>query len=321
MPLTLILFLYSANVLACTDAFKNLPEECKLQERYQKMRDDFKKISINIHDIQKYKLSRALSPKEINGQKNKFAFNAKQALEKNEEWHLWQNAQNAIAELNVVYLSVNDIQNIHKSIFGKKTFLNNVTSDAGKLRLNQGITNPRESIHCEDGKLDVELLEQFTQFDLTSSENYPLLELEDIKTCPNGTTYSAQVVYYKGASVKQELLRWVNDYNDMLIRFEKGHPPAGESPLTYMADMRRWFTAIAPFGSGNTEVANALTDYFMKRLDFYPLPLKDLNGPHLMKPDKHRESFVHKSRAVLTELETCLYENKVKPISADCSIL
>ena len=324
-PLTLALFLYSAflsaEVMACTEAFKNLPEECMLQDRFQKMRDDFKKISINIQDVQKYKLSRALSPKVISGQKNKFAINPKQALEKNEEWHLWQNAQTAISDLNVVYLSVNDIQNIHKNIFGKKSFLNNLTSEAGKLRVNHGITNPREPIHCEEGKLDVELLEQLTQFDLTSNESYPLLELEEIKVCPNGTTYSAQVVYYKGASIKQELQRWVNDYNDMLIRFEKGQVTTGESPLTYMADMRRWFTAIAPFVSGNGEVANALTDYFMQRLDFYPLPLKDLNGPHLMKPAKHRESFVQKSRAVLKDLETCLYENKVKPVSSDCSIL
>ncbi len=318
--LIVVFSLFSAAAWSCTEALKYHPEECKLHDRYHFLRTEFKKLAINEQELKGYKIPRALGVKEFNGQKNKLLSNTKQALDQNSEWHLWISGQKFINELNVVYLSPDDILKLHKNIFSHKSSPT-LAADAGKLRINMGVTNPTETISCESKNLSLATMMLFEDFDLKSEEAYPLLEIQNLHACTVNGYYSADLVYYKGASMKQELNRWLNDFNDMILRYENGNAAFDTQPLLYMADMRRWFLSMAPFAHGNLEVINALSDYFMKRLELMPLPLKDLNTAQLLDPETNRELFKNRSYEVLNFIEACLYENKVKPISSDCSVI
>lgn len=315
--LLIILMLLSAKAYSCADAVKNYPEECELQDRYFKIQDDFKKLSMNLEDLRGYKLNRSIGLSVGSANKGNALLLQKENLLQNKEWQKWQNGQQAIGLFKNIFLDVSDILKLHKSIF---TIKGANYSDAGKFRTNQGITNPKETISCTQEILTNESINILTESDLRTSEDYPLLQLDNVQSCINENHYSATIVYYKGASVKQEVSRWLVDFNDMLNRYESGNAQ-DISPIQYAADMRRWFMAISPFSQGNLEVVNALTDYFMKRLKLIPLPLKDLNAPQVMSVESNRIALKKRSQQVLTFVETCLFENKVKPVSYDCTSL
>lgn len=312
----LAFFFRSFDAFSCTENLQQFPEECRTQDHFNQLQDEFKKLSINVQDLKGYKIPRALSPQQINGKKNNLLNHTKITLDNSLDWQRWKNADRFINELNVVFVSINDILKLHKNIYSGKA----AHSEAGLLRINQGITNPSQLIRCEEKLLLSDALTIFENPDLKSDENYPLLEIENLKTCPDGQYYSGRLIYYKGASVRQELVRWLNDFNDMIIRYENKQS-TDISPLQYIADMRRWLLAIAPFSLGNLEVADALTDYFNKRLGLPVLPLKDFTAPHLLKLDQNRAAVKKRSDETLKYIESCLYENKVKPVSSDCSIL
>lgn len=319
--IALAIFMTSSASFACSDNLKNHPEECKQQDRYLRLKADLAKYSIKVEQLSGYALSRALGSEVLTQIKGK----STQPLSSNElqspELLKWQNGQKFIQSLNTIYLQPQDVLKLHKSLFSSKGLIATVGTDAGKLRTSQGITNPREHFSCQDNVLNEATLTYLGDPDLRSVENYPLLEIENVLPCPGAKgAYSGTLVYYKGASMKEELTRWLNDYNDMLIRFEKGMAE-DITPTAYMADMRRWFLAIAPFSYGNLEVANALADYFMFRLQLFPVPMKDLKSSHLQEVEQSREQVKTRAKDTLSFIETCLYENKVRPVSPLCGSL
>jgi hypothetical protein len=306
MRLTIIItfLMFSANVIACSEAMRPYSEECLQQDRIQIVKKELKKISINVEDLQGYKLARVTMSSNL----------AKNQIQQSAEWVQWKNGQQYIATLKAIHLNMIDILKLHKSIFG--------TNDSGKFRSNDGIAKPQEAITCQSYLLNSEALASLTASEMLSEESYQLLELENVQACPKKDFYSATLVYYKGASVKAELGRWLVDFNDMINRYESvGLQEI--SPLQYIADMRRLFMAISPFAQGNAEVINALSDYFMKRLNLLPLPLIDINKPHLLSKEKNRILLKQRSHDVLTYVESCLLENKTKSISisTNCSSL
>lgn len=290
MRLTLIItfLMFSAKAFACSNAIKSYSEECLLQDRFLKVKNEFKKNSINVEDLQAYKIARI------------------------SDWTQWNNGQQFISSLRGLQLGMSDILKLHKSIFA--------TNESGKFRTDSGITKPKEEIACQAYLLNSESIASITNSDLQSEENYPLLELENVQACSKKGFYSATLVYYKGASVKAEMDRWLVDFNDMMNRFESDEMQ-DVSPLQYIADMRRWFMAISPFAQGNAEVINALSDYYMKRLNLLPLPLVDFNKPQLLSVEKNRMLIKQRSQDVLSFVESCLQESKSKSVSMNCTLL
>lgn len=145
-----------------------------------------------------------------------------------------------------------------------ETFLSE--NKIGKLRTNNAEIHPTITYSCEDEKLTGDVIALLNDYDLTNDEGYPLLSLKEIISCKDRKDIKGgKIVFFKNASVKVELNRWIVDFNDTLNRFEKGER-LEVSPYHYLADMRRWFVALAPFSNGNEAVADALLFYATKRL-------------------------------------------------------
>lgn len=293
--------------------------ECKSQDRFRSLTTEFKTYSITMSDLKGFKIPKAIGNLSYFSAKNDF-LNHSEVLSQNKEWQIWNNGQKFINNLSPVYLEFSDILKLHKNLFASKSFID-FGSDAGKLRTNNGETNPKVSMKCSDRVLNEKLFNTLIDYDLKSDEGYPLLSLKNINECEDKKYSSADLYFYKGASMKIELTRWMVDLNDMIARYENGNAPTDFSPYNYLSDMRRWFLAIKPFNSGNEQVIDTLIDYSSKRLQLPPLPFNDPTNPIFLTVTENRNSTIKKLQETLNFFEGCLFETKTKLISSECSSL
>jgi hypothetical protein len=174
---------------------------------------------------------------------------------------------------------------------------------------------------CGDQFLDDDRVNLINDYDLTSVEGHPLLSLENLKSCKDRNYSSGILYFYKGASIKIELVRWLTDFNDHITRFENDEAYRNSTPYTYLADMHRWFLALSPFNSGNSEIADALISYAFKRLGLPSLVINDSLSPIFESANENREKVAMKLQEALAYLDKCLMESKRKSPSAECTTL
>lgn len=310
----------SSQSFACSEALKSFPFECKTQDRFTKLSSEFNDLSVSIVDLKGFKIPKAVGKKSYFTSKNDLLNHTEATLSRNKEWQIWNNGQKFINNLNPVFLEYADVLKLHKVLFGSNSFFD-FGSEAGKIRTNNGLTNPKLALNCEDQILKESIVEQFDEYDLKSAEGYPLLVLKNIKSCDDGSYKSADLYYYKGASIKVELNRWLVDFNDMMSRFENGNANSDLSPYQYFSDMRRWFLTLNPFTAGNEQVVDALLDYSAKRLQLSPMPFNDSTNPIFLTSKENQESTLKKLDDNLRFFEGCLYETKLNIISSECSTL
>lgn len=316
----LIVTFASLSAFGCTDAMKPYDFECKSQDRYLTLTNQFNAVCINMTDLKGFKIPKAIGKLSYFSAKNDLLNHSETTLAHNIEWQNWNNGQKFIRNLSPVFLEFNDILKLHKNLFASKNFID-FGSDAGKIRTANAETNPKVTMSCLDKVLNDKLLNTLQDYDLKTVEGYPLLTLNNIATCTDLKFASADLYFYKGASVKTELTRWMVDLNDMIGRFENGNAPFDVSPFNYLSDMRRWFLAIKPFNSGNEQVVDALIDYSLKRIKLPVLPLNDSIVPIFLTVDENRASTVVKLQETLSFFEGCLFEIKTKLVSSECSVL
>lgn len=318
----LFVFFLCSQVFACSEALRPYDMECIAQDRYNKLFNEFNKhYSIKMTNLKGFKIPRSVSLSSYYSSKNDFLNNSAETLSQNKDWQIWNNGQKFITELSPVYLDFSVFAKLHKNLFSTKNFLNGM-GDLGKLRINNRETNPKIFLSCSDKILDDNIFNLLYEYDLKSIEGYPLLRIENISTCDDDKKISsADLYFYKGASVKIELVRWLNDFNDMLSRYENTTEPLDISPYNYLSDMRRWFLAIKPFNMGNEEVAAALTDYAINRLELSPFAYSDTISPVYLTALENRENTANKVQEALGFFEGCLYETKTNLISPACSPL
>lgn len=322
MRLTLLLLTIfgSTNAFACSEVLMAYKEECRAQDRYQRLTKEYGALSINMTELKGFKIPKALGKVNYYSQKNEVLNQTEVALPKNRNWQVWSNGQKFIEHLHPVYLQFSDITKLHKSMYAEKTFFSS-SPDLGKLRTSNSQTNPKITLTCADKLLNDKLFELLSDYDLKSAEGYPLLTLENINVCDDKNISSGDVFFYKGASVKTELTRWLMDLNDMVARYENGSASSDLAPYSYLSDMRRWFLAIKPFTMGNEEVVAALIDYVAKRLQLAPMSQGDINAPIYLSVYENRNSDLTKIQETLAFFESCLFETKTKLVSSECSAL
>lgn len=310
----LIFFQFKAQ--ACSEALVPYPNECRDQDHYQRLMDGFRLYSLEMANLKGFKIPKALGDQIYFAEKNELLNHSEKALSQSVAWHKWLSAQQFIKDLNTVFLDLSDITKLHKAIFSKEK---NSSVEAGKLRTHNGISNPKKDISCQDEILSEETLNLLLNYDLKSSEGYSLLKIQNIKTCPNKLYVSADVFFYKGASVKFELNRWLIEFNDFLYRYENQSAPLDYGPYMFISDMRRWFMAIGPFLHGNEEVIAALIDYATIRLGLVPLSFNEKNLPIFKSAVENQKETSQKARETLSFFEGCLFEIKTKLVSSECS--
>lgn len=319
ISLVLFSFLISFQAYSCTNAMNSFEVECKAQDRYQKLNDDFKKYSISVTNLKGFIIPRAVGELEYYSNKNDFLNHPETTLFKNKYWLTWISGQNFINSLNPITIDLKDVLKLHKTLFANRS--SETGSELGKLRTNSGETNPKLALSCDDQILNDKVINLLANYDLTSLESYSLLSLKNTKKCDIENYSSGVLIYYKGASVTMELGRWIAELNDTLARYENDEAESSISPYRYLSDMRRWFLALRPFTYGNEEVVNALIDFSIKRLHLPPLLPSDSANPIFLTAEENRAESLKKLTETLAFFEGCLFETKTQPISPECSPL
>jgi len=292
--------------------------ECKNQDRYQKLSDEFNKYSISINELKGYKIPKAIGLINFYANKNDLLNHTNKTLAATKQWLIWNNGQKYINMMSSVSIEMIDILKLHKALFAT-SFFQDIGSELGKLRTNSGQTNPKIFFNCDDKILNDQIFEVLKNYDLKNQEGYPYLTIENIAECDNKNYSSGELKYFKGSSVKIELKRWLIDLNDMMARYENLNADQEISPLNYLSDMKRWFLAIRPFNQGNDEVVDALMDYAFKRLHLPALQgYTTLPIIYLSAANNRAETF-KKLQEQITFFEGCLFEVKTKLISSECS--
>ncbi len=297
---------------ACSEAMKSYDVECKAQDRWNAITQDFSSRKINSGNIKGFAIPRVLGKTSYFQLKNDYLTKPEVTLSQNKDWQAWSKGKDFFKDYNPTFLELADVTKLHKTMFANK-------GEAGKLRIVFGQTNPRQEIQCTDKLITDEVAALLDNYDLKSNEGYPLLNLENLTLCDDKKTYSAQIVFYKGASMKTELKAWLVDYNDLVNRFAKGDTTNGITPFSYLADMKRWFMAIHPFTFGNELVANMLIDLASKKLELPPLAFT--RDSYLMNPNTNRALTLKATQDSLVFLESCLFDVKLNSVAPECTSL
>jgi hypothetical protein len=302
-----------AHAFACTEAMQPFKTECAAQDLWNRLTLEYQKSNVSINDVKGFAVPRAIGNKNFFESKNDFLNHSETALPQNKDWLAWTKGKKFFNENDPVFLEVGDVLKLHKAMFSG-------TIDAGRLRVVFGETNPKYTFSCEDKVLTKETSDLFENFDIKSSEGYSLLELKNTLLCQDGKTYSADVVFYKGASMKTELKSWLADYNDMMNRYAHDAPMLLTPPFAYLADMKRWFLAIHPFTFGNELIANVLIEYASAKIELPPL-ISVNNYSYLMGLNENRSKTLKATQESLSFLETCLFDIKTNFVAPQCSSL
>ncbi len=276
--------LFSFEVFGCSEVLSIYEYECKAQNQFNQIYLEYKALES--------KTGKSINCPMPKGLDLKFYLNRYGRL--------------LNLELNDYFLEIDDVITVHKALFAEKSFLS--LSDVGVLRTDYGITNPKINLSCDTKILDLKTLNLLQNFDLRSIEGYSLLKLENIHTCEDENFQSADLYFYKGASVRIELSRWITDLNDMLFRYEAGIAPLELSPYAYLIQMKRWFVSISPFAFGNEQVANELINHSFKRLGLAPLPFIDLQFAFFKDSSAYQQSTLQTFQDSLDFYQKCLSE-------------
>lgn len=302
---------FSTNTFSCDPRMKDYVFECSYQDQFNKLKTDFNKYNANPLTLKGHLLPHVLGAKDYQSKRSEYLNNSKQSLEGNLQWITWTKTQEYVTKLNPLSLVISDIVKLHSKISTSKSM--------GKLRTSNAEINPSILYSCEEEKIDSGVVNLIRTYDLTTDEGYPLLSITNISDCVNSReTKSGKIVFYKSASVRSELNRWLVDFNDTLLRYEDKEF-LDVSPYQYLADMRRWFMAISPFTEGNQQVAEALMLYGSRRLNLPPLALPKRGIPTLLSQDENRSQVIQQMKGALIFFEGCLYEIKTNLVSEECS--
>lgn len=309
------IFFVAFNSFACTEAMKAFEFECKVQDRYNKLSEEFTKNKIMAANIKGFAIPRALGKTKYFASKNDLLNHTEATLAADKDWTAWKSGQKFLEKFTAPIIEYNDITKLHKTMFSGQT-------EAGKVRTNFGETNPKIHYSCNDNLITDEVSSVLDRYDVESVEGYPLLSLENLDQCEGKKNYSADLVFYKGASMKTELKSWINDFNDMLGRYtaDNSNEKNLTSPYAFLADMKRRFLAIHPFVAGNELLANMLIEYATKKVILPSVPTSNANDI-LLSLEENRQESKKSIEDNLTFFENCLYETKVNFVSPQCTSL
>lgn len=296
---------------ACTETLKPFETECRMQDQWNKLTIEYLKENVSINRVKGYAIPRAIGQIPFHQNKNDFLNKPETILTKNKDWQAWNNGQKFFSKYQPVYLELTDVLRLHKSMFENMR-------EAGKLRIHSGETNPIKHYSCTEKMINDQVAALLEDYDVKSTEGYPLLNLENAVLCEDNKSYAGDVIFYKGASMKVELKSWLAEYNDMIERYISHPGSVITPPIAFLSDMKRWFLAIHPFTDGNEALVNILIDYAGKKLELPPIMSNGIHS-HLMNAGANRTTILNTTQESIKLLESCLYDIKVKFISPHCS--
>ncbi len=308
-------------VYSCDSNLKAYSIECAHQDQFNKLSAEFKTLKLEPLKFKGYIVPLIIGSKKFDANKNGYLNHSIETLSTNRDWNIWKKSEALVSKLNPVSINLSDVTKLHFHLLSTGSLSDYLNANLGKLRTSNAAINPTIDFSCEDEQIDKEVVDLFKNYDLTTDEGYSLLTMDNIIDCRGAKNRkSGKIIFYKNASMQNELNRWIVDFNDTISRFSKSET-LDVSPYQYLADMRRWFMAISPFSEGNQNIAEALLHYATHRLNLPPLTQTNRRIPILLTVEENRDQVMKQMAASLVFFENCLFEIKAGPISEECKVV
>lgn len=313
---SIFFFINSISILACSDIMRSYPIECNLQDKFQKLESELKKIFIDINHVNGTFIPFTITDQVYNKSINDLLSPQEKVKMKSDILAMLK-VESLVKRNYGPILTADDLNRYHGifASFNKSSAAFDLSND--KFRTLNGLTNPRTKISCDEEFLNNDFDKLIGFYDLETIDGYPLLLIENVKNCENDFYQSGEIVFYKGPSVKNEMNRWLTEFNDTIRRY-KNNQIIEISPYEYFADMYRWFLAIHPYQEFNENVAKSTLIWAAINLQL-PLPqIDDQIFPFLRTRDQNRKLSLEKINHELNFLSDCLIEYNKKLVSPGC---
>lgn len=351
-------FMVSFKAYACDDVLKLKAEaagrnssfykECKIQDRFHKVREGFSELGIDVNKVSEYKALRFIERYTWEKEKVKETPLENIYEPAPETWQVWDSGMTELTQNKNPGFMFSETLNKDYYVHINKSLINDKIDNApDSYNVHVGFYRmPRqETTYCEP--YDANLLQKVALVQQSNQEMSARWQAQnnvDFRRLVEVMGYSQDAAQAQiGASMNavvgncknkdnQILLSYVNSqlvmpqvqwmtafikYN--LQQYRSGNPSL--APIELSALVQRWFVSIHPFTDGNGRTSRALQDLILLNFDMPFVPAGDLQNDTLVVYSQYIESTYGAYDRSLASLEQCLKEHKKgKKISYKCQL-
>ena len=351
-------FMVSFKAYACDDVLKikadeagrgsSFHKECKIQDRFHKVRNGFSKLGIDINKISEYKALRFIERQTWEKEKVKETPLENIYEPAPETWQVWDSGMTSLTQnKNPGFMFSENLDKDYYIHLNKSLINDTIDNAPDSYNVHVGFYRmPRqETTFCDpyDASVmkNVALVQQTNQefaLNWQRQNNIDFRRVVELMGYPEnaaqaqlGASMSAVVGSCKGQDnrillsyVSSQLvmpqIQWLTafiKYN--LQQYRSGQPSL--APIELSAFVQRWFVTIHPFTDGNGRTSRALQDLVLLNFDMPFVPAGDLQNDATMVYSQYVESTYRAYDRSLDSLEQCLKEHKKgKSISYKCQL-
>ncbi len=308
----------------CPEYLKSYPEDCKIFEKYERIKNNFSEFGVNPEHIAGYRAMRIVNVDDLEKNFSGPTYRPWGAYGE-KTWVHWESGNFAREQLNIDLdlrekqsgswsLNVDDLKKLHKSIidpellgtvqkrlYGSSLYHSQVP-EIGEFRRGNQITSGFNDANSEERS------DFYKRHDLTDSNGKPILKYN-----------KGRVSYLDSARVSEAMNDLIIEINNKVGRYLKGEK-INESPLDFAAYIQRKYVAIHPFHEANGRMSRIIQDLILTRLGLPLVP----GGLLQNDVGVHKELYLEKTRDkvhdVLAILSHCIDKIKIAEKSESSSI-
>ncbi|MFM6930088.1 MAG: Fic family protein [Bdellovibrio sp.] len=351
-------FMMSFKAYACDDVLKMKAEaagrnssfhkECKIQDRFHKVKEGFSKLGIDLNNVNEYKALRFIERYTWEKEKPKETPLENIYEPAPETWQVWSSGMAELTGNKAPGFLFSETVDKDFFVHINRSLINDSIDNApDSYNVHVGFYRRpgQETTYCQP--YDVNVLQKVSLVEQTNQEvaarwqtqnNIDFRSLVGMMGYPQ---YAEQAQLGAGMNAKvgscenkdnQILLSYVNSkmvmpqiqwlsafikYN--LQQYRSGNPSL--APIELSALVQRWFVSIHPFTDGNGRTSRALQDLILLNFDMPFVPAGDLQQDTLVVYSRYLEATYSAFDRSLVSLEGCLKEHKKgKSISYKCQL-
>lgn len=357
-PLVFTILLASSSSFACDSILKakaksegrssSFHKDCKIQDRFQKIRTKFSELGINVNDIYEYKALRFIE--RFTWEQEKIKQTPLEYIYEPapETWQVWESGINRLTKNKSPNFLLSENFNTNYYIDLNLNLINDRIDNAPDYYgVRPGVYRRKgqPTTYCQD--FDSRILQNTLSVERSNKEmaaNWERKNNVNFKQIVKSMGYTdsfenAQIGAQMSAVVgtcqnkdNKVLLSYVDPqwvipqiswlssflkYN--LQQYWRGNPTM--APIELSAMIQRWFVSIHPFTDGNGRTSRALQELILLNYDMPFAPAGDLQHDSQVTYNEYIEATYRSIEKSLDTLEGCLKEHKKgKAISYKCKI-
>jgi len=275
--------IYALNSFSCDELIQRFEDDCKLQDRTNILRNNFRQAGIDYKKISGPKALRFVDRKSWEIFIASGGTDPSQIYEPAPEtWNSWdmglEQASRSHIDLIKDPLTLEFIQNLHRVSMSERAFYSPGAfylkgARPGKIRTHWFIRPPEFWFKCED-KYSIKVKKLLLDYDLKDKNGRPMIS-SSISQCADGLSIKGHVTYLSSHKVEEEIRRWLQHFNIWIVDYLNGVTKI--SPIKAAADFQRWYVSIHPFGDGNGRTSRYLQDLLLDFVGIAPPLSADLS--------------------------------------------